>query len=418
MADRKRDLTFAVLSDLDNLRTDAAARDLDDLGKAAEDAGRKVDDLSDTADRSLDDLADSAGRAGKAVGDLSDRASRSDLDQVERDAKDGSSALDDFERNARDVARRVGDAFDTITKGSHQTFSKDIDDDLGRAKRGLNDFKEEAHSSGREAAASFGGGFDDVGSFVQETAANAFGGFGPLGAAAGTIAAVGIGIATKAIEDAKQRAQEAKEDIKEFFDAFVEGQGRITEQSIQSRLSDLLGDPDQYKKIRDEAAKAGVAVELYARALAGDPDAVARLREEIEQTADVTASRYNRAFANAVEQTGDLADKQRGILDPTKSMAELTGQAAAAQNRQSDALGKVGGKLDDVSDRLGDATSAYNVLKDATRAGITIGIKAPSPRELDEINRRIRSGVGEIVIPLKVGQPRNENNANNSRYRW
>lgn len=367
MADRGRDLKFSILSDLDKFDTDKPARGLEDLGDSADKAG---------------------------------------------------TLLDRFEDTAREVARRVGDAFDDISRGSRKTFTKDLDDDLDKGKRGLDDFKDEARSSGREAAASFGGGFDDVGDFIQETAANAFEGFGPLGALAGTTAAIGIGIATKAIQDAKDRAAEAKEQIKDFFDAFVEGQGRITEQSIQGRLSDLLGDPDEFAKIREEAGRAGVAVELYARALAGDPEAVERLQKQMQQAADVVDDRYARAFANAVDVTTQLGTEQRGILDPTKNLSDLTAQAASAQGAQSAALEKVGGKLKDVKDRLGDATSAYNVLKDATAAGITIGIDIPSPRELDAINRRVRDGIGTIVVPVAAGQSRYENNANNSRYRW
>lgn len=374
-ADRGRDLQFRVLSDLSELDTDGAARQLDDLGDAGDRAGRKLDDALDTSTRKLDDLDRAARDTGRGVDDGLGTATRS---------------TEDFGDQARDTARRVDDAFDAI-KRSSRTNLKAVDDDLDKAGRGLDDFKEEAAGSGREAAASFQGGFDDITGFVQETAANAFSGFGPLGAAAGVAAALGIGVITKVFQDSKDRAEEAKQEISDWVQAFVDGQGRIQEATIQSKLQDLFGDPERYKQIATDAREAGIGIELYGRALAGDVSALQAVKEKTDAASEA--------------------------LDANQSR---TTESEAATLRQANALKRVQGELGLTKGSLDSARNAYRDLDNASRAGITMDVRvdAPTPSELDAINRRIRSGIGTVVVPVEAGQSRFTNNANNSRYRW
>lgn len=351
MADKARDLQFRVLSDLTKLNLDKAADEFDDLGDASKRALDRIDDGVDDASKRVRDYAD----------------------------------------DARDAARKIKGAFDDIADASHKS-SKDIDDDLDDAKRGLDDFKDEAAGSGREAAASFGGGFDDVTSFVQETAANAFGGFGPIGAIAGTAAAVGIGIIGKAFGDAKESAEEAKAAVTDWVQAFVDGAGVIREETIKSKIAEFAQDgAKQLKEFSQQARDAGVSVTDYVRAKAGDANATERLKKQYQDA--------SRAVAEAT---------------PTNE------RNAASLAKQALALQKVAGELGLTTRQTGEAHDAWVTLDEATRAGITanVVVNAPSRNSLEAINRRIADGIGEIPVQLRVvGQSRFANTSNNSRYR-
>jgi len=374
-ADRGRDLQFRVLSDLSQLDLDEGARQLDDLGDAGKTAGDKLGNAFDDAGRSVDDLGDKTRGVGRDIADNVEPATR---------------GVDDLGDKARDVATRVGRAFEDISRSSRTNVRK-VDDDLDDAKKGLDDFKEEAAGSGREAAASFSGGFDDITGFIQETAANAFSGFGPLGAAAGVAAAAGIGVLTKLWEDNKQKAEEAKEEVRGWVDAFVEGQGRIQEAAIQTKLQELLGDPDTYKQIATDATEAGIAVADYARAKAGD-----------------------------AEQAKKVSQRVRELSDALDANQSRTTESEAATLDQANALKRVAKELGITTGNISTAESAWKDLDQATRNGIVanLSVDVPTPAQLDAINRRVRSGIGRIVIPLEVGQNPYTNNANNSRYRY
>lgn len=353
MADKARDLQFRVLSDLSRLNLDDAARDLDNLG----DTGKRALDK-------LDDGVETAATATRKYGDT-----------------------------ARDAARDIRRAFDDISDASRKS-ARDVDDDFDKAAKGLDEFKDEARSSGREAAASFGGGFDDIGDLVQETAANAFGGFGPLGAAAGIAAAAGIGIITKAFGDARENAEKAREAVSGWIDAYVEGLGTIREATIEAKLNEFAEDGG--KKLRElgQAARAaGVDVADYQRAQAGDVEAQKRVAAQYEQQ---------------VRKLDELS-RERGA-----DTAALARQGVALQRIASD-LGYTNSQMAEGKQRANELRAA---LQRDISAQVTVGIDIPSPRELDRINALVRSGIGEIVVPVKAGQSRYANTSNNSRYRW
>lgn len=353
MADKARDLQFRVLSDLSRLDLDKGARDFDQLG----DAGR----------RALDDIDDVVDRAGKRIRDYGD--------------------------DSRDTARKVVRAFDDIKDASRKSV-RGIDDDLDKAGEGLDEFKDEARSSGREAAASFGGGFEDIGDFVQETAANAFGGFGPLGAAAGIAAAAGIGIITKAFGDSKQKAEEARAAVSDWIQAYVDGFGQIREATIEAKLNEFAEDGG--KKLREfgQAARAaGVDVADYQRAQAGDLEAQKRVADQYEK------------------QSRKLAELSQ---DRGADQAAITRQGVALQNIAED-LGLTNSQMAQGKARADELRAA---LQRDISAQVTVGIDIPTPAELDRVNRLVRSGIGTIVVPVQPGQSRFANTSNNSRYRW
>jgi hypothetical protein len=340
MADRGRDLEISVLSNAEKFDLDGPARELDDVADKAKDLGRALLDMGKDAVRPLDKFAD----------------------------------------GARDTARKVDKAFDTIKKSSRDNLREAVTEDLDEAGKGLDEFKDEAAGSGREAAASFGGGFDDITGFIQETAANAFAGFGPLGAAAGIAAAAGIGIITKVFGDNKEKAEEAKAAVQDWVDAFVEGQGKIQESTITGKLNELLGDPEKYREVIDLTDKAGVSAVLYARALSGDAEAAAKLKDQ--------------------------------IIEQQKALARSTDTTAGANARIADqavGLQKLAGKLGIATGQIDKGRDAWSLLDEATRAGIVadVEVNTPTKRELANEAAQMKGIVGRgIDVPVKVDAKR------------
>lgn len=144
----------------------------------------------------------------------------------------------DFDRSIRrDVIEPVEDAEDALQDLQRQgeKTGKSLGDDISTgAKQGMDDVKNEAGQTAREAAASFDGSAESIGDAFQEVAANAFGGFGPAGAAAGLAAAAGIGLATAAFNEAQEAAADAKEEAYAFAFAALDS-GKIAAEASAFR---------------------------------------------------------------------------------------------------------------------------------------------------------------------------------------
>jgi hypothetical protein len=343
MADKARDLQFRVLSDLSKLDVDKAARDLEELGDAGKRSLSSLDDGIDTARRSLGEYAD----------------------------------------DARTAARKIGQAFDDI-KREAKSSSRSVDGDTDEMKGSLREVGEEAGDTGKEMLASFSGSLDDITGAVQELGANAGALFGPVGLALGGALSVGVALFTKAKDELKQK-------VSEITDALIEGAGKIEEESIIAKLREFAQD-GTLGKIRDEAERAGVSADLYARALAGDADAAEVLNARIR------------------EQIGALRDK-----------SGVDGRAITQTDAQAKSLSVVAYNLSKTTGATDAARKQWEVYRDATAQGIIASVRLdiPSPKELDAINRQVRSGIGEIPVTLRVvGQSKFANTTNNSRDRY
>lgn len=345
MADRGRDLKFSILSDLSQLNTDDAARGLDDVGDAAKSAGKNLERLEDDA---------------KGV----------DLDQL------GDAA--------KDTARKVDDAFDTIARASRQSTSK-VDDDLTKSKAGLDDFKSESASTARESAASFSGEFSDVGDAIQETAANAFGGFGPAGAAAGAAAAIGIGFATKAITESRER-------VKELAGEIIDAGGRITTDGLFARISDAATD-GKLEKLSRAARTLGIDASGLqaifrdsdsARAFVQSLDAIAPAQESVNRTridankiGSVTAETMAKSTALTVEQKVALRD----LREATSASVEEFTKAEEVARLYQEVTGHSIETIEAYSDAIAGVTDGSGIMADAVEASATRQAEATKSTE-------------------------------------
>ncbi len=363
-----RDLTFRFLSDTDRFDLTDPAHQLDELGATAQDTGRQLDDLA-TADPRLDRVGDEARDTDRRLDDLADQAKSTGkrLDDLGDQAKAGGGKLDDLGDQAKSTASRVDDAFDAIARSSRSNLDK-TREQLDKTSDGLDEFKDEASQSGREAAASFSGGFDDITDLVQETAANAFAGFGPVGAAAGIAAAAGIGFLVNA-------AQEAKERIKELAAGLLELRLDPSMDTAGGRIKQVL---DQFKddgnltRFRDAAEQAGVKWADFVLAMTGDRAALDRVNAQIDATTGrysalqdvlLTSGRAGTDLENALIDQGvalDDADRAASAYtDPTLSQL-ITRQDEAAQAAEDHAAAV--SSLGDAIDGFADPATTYSEL--------------------------------------------------------
>jgi hypothetical protein len=243
-------------------------------------------------------------------------------DDFEKAAKEGDVSVDDMIRSLRELSRVAK----TEGKETGHNLSKGVSD-------GVKDAKSEIGSSGREAAASFSGGFDDVGDFAQEAAANAFAGFGPAGAIAGTAAAVGIGIATAAIQAANEEVEGSKQKAAEWAQAFIEAGSTIaTAATVAAGLQDIATDPEKYDKAKDAAKKWGVDVSTAMRIMAGDSTAIQVVKDRID---DLWAANEAQIESDGRLTEATAAKKFELIGAGTalgKVVKEMEGGAEAAKN--------------------------------------------------------------------------------------
>jgi hypothetical protein len=172
----------------------------------------KLDIAADTrgAVRGVDNL-------GAALDDVVD-----DLEELNRTGDVIEAAL---VKNFREIARQADRA------------GKDTKDGLSDGLKGA---AKEAEQSGKEAAQSFSGGFDDVADFMQETLAQAFGGFGPLGAAAGVALAAALGAALAGAADAQEKLEEARSRASDLAQTLYDNKGKLPMEDAIQRVLELL----------------------------------------------------------------------------------------------------------------------------------------------------------------------------------
>jgi hypothetical protein len=216
------------------------------------------------------DLAVDARQAVKGVDNFAD-ALDDVVDSLEDVAKAGDKAEDGLVDSFRDIARKAkiagDDAGDNLGKGLRKGASEGL---KKGTSEGLKEAGDEAASSGREAAASFSGGFEDVADFVQETLANALGGFGPMGAAAGVALAAILGTVLSGAQAAQDRLNEAREAAGDLASTLYENNGRLPIEDAIQRVLELLpkerGASNPFETMLDGFVDLGTNIDAVKRA--------------------------------------------------------------------------------------------------------------------------------------------------------
>lgn len=306
---------------------------LDDVAKAGDTAGDKLDDAMRDAQRSTDGLSDE-------MRELKDR-------------------IEDATRKSRDL----GDA--------GKRAGADYDDGLDRAKDGVNEFRDEANSTAREAAASFDGSAESIGDAIQEVTANAFAGFGPVGAVAGLAAAAGIGLAMAGFEDVAQAQEESERRVDEWAQTFIDAGGRVLDAATYVAAAQaIMTDGERYKVAERNAELWGVSVETAVAAMVGQHDALAEAQRNVAAAAEEEAAAmegvpYDDVGTNLARMNSAAAEGQRALNGITGEMQSGAERASVMSGylanlaRTTDGATRSVDEFGDEVYALPDGTSVY-----------------------------------------------------------
>lgn len=289
-------------------------------------AQRDVKDLSKT----LDDTADA-------------------LDDI---ARDGEKAGDKVERSFRDMVRAAGRADDAVAKvgdSSKRAFDK--------ASDGAQEFKDEANSTAREAAASFDGSAESIADMFQEVAANAFAGFGPAGAVAGLAAAAGIGLAVAAFGDVQKAQEELQALTGEWANTYLEeGSKVLSTATVVAKGLEILG--EKHAEVTENARLWGVSEETALAAMAGSSTAL----DEVSAALD----RKREAAAKDAQKAQELAQANGSALGSLTPMEVEVNKATDALNKHVQAQQDGATAVDTMSYFLRDQATSAKDAKVAT----------------------------------------------------
>lgn len=300
-------------------------------------------------EQSLDQLADS-------LDDLARDTASSSEEAGDKLATDFTDAFDKVKREAKDTGRKIGD---------------DINDGARRAGEGVETFRDEGKQSIRETAASFSD-VEDALDLVQEVAANAFQGFGPAGMAAGAAAAIGIGLANAALQDATDKANAAKDEVVDLAKELTEVHGNVALIQWADRLKDKLleiADQNAWQTFWNDQPKAklqewtnaanrfGVDMHDVARMITGDQQAQARVSDqlsakylELGRHVDAYGENNSRAMGDLQQFRAELEQQSGQITraaDLNKLWEESLGPVATALDAAAEASGSFSESLTD-----------------------------------------------------------------------
>lgn len=327
---------------------------------------------------------------------LQDLGRSSGAGQLERDLRDAQKQTEQLSDETKATARQI--------ERSYRDAGRDIKKGVGD---GLDGAKNEAKQSGREAAASFSGEWDDVGDFVQETMANAFEGFGPLGAAAGVAAAVGVGLVTAEIQKQQEMAEQLRERLMSAWkDAATEGRAYLDTAQIIAEAEDLMFNTDraeEYKTLLDDQKRIGADWYDIVAAHTGDLSAQRDIQDRINQLVESEAGSYE-SIRDGISKTNPevqaMADRWGLVI------AESERASQAAQDYQ-EFVRQSGETQREQIDRTAAASQAHYEAM-AARASQGIPVKfVPSTAAVDNymaaLQRRAAQG---ITVNVRPGQGR------------
>lgn len=329
---------------------------LDDVGR--DDAGEKVADSLDTAGdaakdtaRTIDHELDDAARDADKSADKIERSFRDALDSVSRDAR---TAGDDVGRKMKAGANTAAD--------------------------GMGELKDEARSTARETAASFDGSFESIVDMGQETAANAFAGFGPAGAAAGIAAAAGIGFL---YTQWQEQIEETKERYRAMYADMLETQSSaLSESFVIEQFHGIMQGADDavisLKELARVAEATGATQHDVALAYAGDAEAAADLRAKLTERIEAETRAAGELAATGVDVLdgygaliADL-DRMRGGLDAQTGAQEKAATAVQTGTEYLRAHGygltDTGAAAREYAEALAGTDDAVTAARDAIAA--------------------------------------------------
>lgn len=320
-------------------------------------------------------------RAGDEAGSTLER-SMTDAQRKTDGLTDEFKALQGKIEDATRKSRDFGD--------SGRRAGREYEDGMDRARAGVDDFKSEADSTAREAAASFDGSAESIGDAFQEVAANAFGGFGPAGAVAGLAAAAGIGLAVAGFEAVGEANEESQRRIDEWASAFIDAGGRVLDsQTYVAAANAILTDGEQYKQATRNAELWGVSVETAVAAMTGAHWALEEAQANVTRAAEEEADAlegvpYHDVQTNMANMNSEAAEAQRQLNGITGEME----QGAERASIMSDYLANLARTTEGATREVDEFGDSVYTLPDGT----TVYVDAETGQattNVDAIERRL-----------------------------
>lgn len=325
------------------LNARAAQRQAQDLGEAFEDVADSLDDVAREAQRGGDKTDDALKDTGRAA------------ERLEKKFKD-----------LADGAKKQGRAGAEVGDGYKKGFEK--------ASEGAEDFKQEAQQSAKETAASFDGSAESIVDMFQEVAANALGGFGPAGVAAGLAAAAGIGFAVSGFEAVQEAQREADKAAGEWADKFIESGQRVATSGQQiASMIDIATDPEKYQEAKDAAESWGVETETAMLAMAGNTTALNVVKDSVADLAQQARDAEAAALGLSTEMGGvgvTVLPVVRQADEAASKLDKLTGamdEGAARAKTTSDGLLRIAESAEDATMQVDELGNKVVTLPDNTQ---------------------------------------------------
>jgi hypothetical protein len=305
--------------------------------------------------------------------------------------EDISDALDDMAKEGKDSGEKLERSFKELAKESEKTgdaIGRNIKAGTDKAERGMEDLKDESRSTAKEAAASFDGSAESIGEAFQEIAANALGGFGPVGEAAGLALALGIGVGITALGAMGEQSEAIKEQVSQNFRDMADN-GVAAWESMEAQNQRLTEAYDEhYDEIRKIGDAIGLPFETVAAAWAGNKDAIDLVRAaqgELVADLDSDSTAMERAIASGI--TKPLEDVI-SVYDQSKEKAkQLEGQIATSQEKHRAEIQKTRTELEKFATGKYDTSATVKLGVDTTNADRDIA--AFRARTLRAINTNV-----------------------------
>lgn len=306
-----------------------------------EDASNALDDLNDVNTRGLqndlrdvDKQLDKVGKSGKDAGD--------DLEKGLKDAQRQTNlTADDY----RQMTAKIEAETRKLKSSGKESFTP--------AQESSRAFKEEATSNLSEVASSFDGSAQSITDLFQGTLGGIITELGPLGMAAGTAAAVGIGLIGAAFNQSGEDSDAFKERVEsmtgELLDDFYEVGDAVT--VIDKKLRDWASDNEKYGvslvQLRKDAKAAEVGFGDLASTIAGGTTKdLRKMRGEIDSSidalskqaaaVDTTAGADRSASRAASDKVSRL---KKDVIPAINQQIKANENAKAAEEALADAQG-------------------------------------------------------------------------------
>lgn len=303
--------------------------------REAKRAGDAIDGIGD----SLDDLArDSQRQARDAGNDLAKG--------IDQGTEKAEKSVQDLERTFKDSVRDMGRTDGKGGLGSN--IAKDMKHGTAEAGESIGTFKDEAKANLSEVASSFTGDIQSVTDLVQGTLGGVVADLGPIGLAAGALAAAGVGLIGQAITGAQEDAAAFRERVSDLANEFIET-GRVGSASvgyIVDRLKEMATTTEDgattLQDLRKNADRSGTSYKDLARAAAGHTDEINKQIKAIEKQKNEW-SQSGQAILEADDALGSSANNRTKALNETlgylRDAKKASKEAAAEQKNFAEAGG-------------------------------------------------------------------------------